>query len=206
MNLKITLIYLSWITNNHLKVILSYFIVYILSSKYKVNQDGETCEDAPLSPDNYLDCTRYNTEETACCFAKVLLVDRTTENRCIPVKKNARFALNYLTIFSFNNINNEAFNDVTAEFEFGQEEGLCGMDSPEKLFQCSEHSSTTKSCCYLSTPTYTECILSSEKYNKETKFELFGSSSVVCNSNNLKLKKYNKFLYFIAFSNLFIIL
>ena len=40
------------------------------------------------------------------------------------------------------------------------------------FFQCSEHSSTSKSCCYLTTPTYTECILSDKKYNEETSIEI----------------------------------
>ena len=71
------------------------------------------------------------------------------------------------------------------------------MDSPEKIFQCSEHSSTTRSCCYLTTPTYTECILSSEKYNKETKFDLFETSTVVCYYKNLEIKKYYLFFYFV---------
>ena len=71
------------------------------------------------------------------------------------------------------------------------------MDSPSKIFQCSEHSSTTQSCCYLTTPTYTECVLSDKKYDKETTFKLFGESTIICYSNRLKIKRINFLLYFI---------
>ena len=174
-----------------LKIILInlYFFPYI-SSDYKVNQEGETCKNSPDNPSSESECTNYNTEDTACCFAEIEMQDRTKVNKCIPVKKDARFALNYLTIFSFIDNNGNEYKDVIANFKCGQKEGLCGMDSPEKIFQCSEHSSTTRSCCYLSTPTYTECILSSEKYNKETKFDIFKGSSVVCNSNIFQINYY----------------
>ena len=184
-----------------LKIILInlYFFPYI-SSDYKVNQEGETCKNAPVNPSSEIECTNYNTEDIACCFAEVELQDRSKINKCIPVPKDARFALNYLTIFSFEDFQGNEYEDVIATFKCGQKEGLCGMDSPEKIFQCSEHSSTTRSCCYLTTPTYTECILSSEKYNKETKFDLFKGSSVVCNSNNFQIS-----YYIISFFLLFLI-
>ena len=95
--------------------------------------------------------------------------------------------LNYLTLFSFTDKGGVEHKDVTAKFECGQKEGLCGMDSPNKIFQCSEHSSTTQSCCYLTTPTYTECILSDKKYDKETTFKLFEESTIICYSNKLKI-------------------
>ena len=182
-----------------LKIILInlYFFPYI-SSDYKVNQEGETCRNAPANPSSESECTNYNTEEFACCFAEVELQDRSKINKCIQVQKDARFALNYLTIFSFVDFQGNEYEDVIATFKCGQKEGFCGMDSPEKIFQCSEHSSTTRSCCYLTTPTYTECILSSEKYNKETKFDLFKGSSVVCYSNNFKIN-YDIISFFLLF-------
>ena len=184
-----------------LTLIISFFISNI-SSNYKINPDGESCINAPENPESETDCTSYNTEDTACCFARIELEDRSKINKCLPVQKDARFALNFLTIFSFKDHLGNEYENVIAEFECGQIEGLCGMDSPEKIFQCSEHSSTTRSCCYLTTPTYTECILSSEKYNKETKFDLFGGSSVVCNSNNLKKTKKYVFFYFVLIIHL----
>ena len=176
---------------------LFYFIKYILSDDYIVNQDGETCKNAPTDPDKEYECTLYHTEDSACCFATIELDDHRFINKCIEVQKDARFALNYLTIFSFEDSEGNKYKDVTAEFKCGQTEGLCGMDSPEKIFQCSEHSSTTRSCCYLTTPTYTECVLSSEKYNKETKFDLFETSTVVCYYKNIEIKKYYLFFYFV---------
>ena len=187
------------------KLFIYFYIISYISSDYKVNQEGETCMNAPENPSSESDCTNYNTQEIACCFAKVELQDRTTINKCIPIQKDARFALNYLTLFSFTDYQGNEYKDVIADFKCGQKEGICGMDSPEKIFQCSEHSSTTRSCCYLTTPTYTECILSSEKYNKETKFDLFGGSSVVCNSNNLQIKKYILFFYLMSMLKLLII-
>ena len=186
-------------------LIISFFIVNI-SSDYKINQDGESCINAPEHPTSESDCTNYNTEDTACCFAKIELEDRSKINKCIPVQKDARFALNFLTIFSFKDHLGNEYEDVIADFECGQTEGLCGMNSPDKIFQCSEHSSTTRSCCYLTTPTYTECILSSEKYNKETKFDLFGGSSVVCYSNNLKIPKKYLFLFFAILMDLMLLI
>ena len=181
-----------------IKIILIFFflIKYILP-EYTVNVDGEDCSNSPLEPQSESDCTSYNTEEKACCFATIEKDDRTTIYRCIEVEKDARFALNHLTIFTFTDKNNVKYENVIADFQCGQKTEYCGMDSPEKIFQCSEHSSTTRSCCYLSTPTYTECILSPEKYNKETKFDLFGSSTVVCYYQNLKIHKYHLFFYFL---------
>ena len=181
----------------YLKLTLIFFYLFTyIYSEYTVNLDGETCDNAILEPNSESDCTSYNTEDEACCFATIELHDRTKINRCIPVQKDARFALNHLTIFSFKDKNNEEFTDIIADFKCGQKKEFCGMDSPEKIFQCSEHSSTTRSCCYLTTPTYTEYILSSEKYNKETKFNLFGST-VVCYYQKLKIKKYYKYFILI---------
>ena len=176
-------------------LILIYFVHCIISSEYIVNQDGETCSNAPENPNKEYECTSYNTVDTACCFATIELHDQSTINKCIPVQKDARFALNYLTIFTFKDYQGNIYEDVTASFECGQTEGYCGMDSPKKIFQCSEHSSTTRSCCYLTTPTYTECVLSSEKYNKETKFDLFGNSTVICHYDKIKIKTSNMFFY-----------
>ena len=179
----------------NLILILFYFIEFISSDDYIVNQDGETCRNASPNPDNEYECTSYNTEDTACCFATIEEPNGNIFNKCIPVPKDARFALNYLTIFSFEDYDGHKYEDVTANFQCGQTEGFCGMDSPEKIFQCSEHSSTTRSCCYLTTPTYTECVLSSEKYNKETKFDLFGDSTVICHYDKIKIKTYNLLFY-----------
>ena len=74
------------------------------------------------------------------------------------------------------------------------------MDSPEKIFQYNEHSSTTESCCFLTTPIYTECILSDEKYDKETTFKLFETCTVFCHSNRIKIKSlYSIFYFFIVY-------
>ena len=177
-----------------------FLILYIISYSlcdYQINLDGETCNDSPYEPPYEEACTSYHTEEKACCFATILKSDRTKVNRCIPIPKDARFALNHLTIFSFKDKRDNEYKDVTATFTCGQKDNLCGMDSPKKIFQCSEHSSTTQSCCFLTTPTYTECILSDQKYDKETTFTLFDTSTIVCNSDNLKIKKFYLIIYII---------
>ena len=152
---------------------------------YTINLDNEDCSKAPANPENEEQCTSYNTEDTACCYVEIENIDRSIESKCVAVKKDARFALNHLTIFSLKDSDTSdgsSYTDVIGRFKCGQEDRLCGMDVPDEIFQCSEHSSTTRSCCYLETPTYTECILSDQKYDKETTFVLFEESTVYCNN------------------------
>ena len=161
-----------------------YFIILIsltiCDEDYIINLDGEDCSDAPEKPESPEECTSYHTEDKACCFVEIENIDKTIVNYCVKVDRDARFALNYLTIFSFTDKRGNPHNNVMGRFSCGQEDKLCGMDVPEQIFQCSEHSSTTRSCCFLSTPTYTECILSNKKYNEETTFKLFEDSTVYC--------------------------
>ena len=147
---------------------------------YQVNLDGEDCSNASRNPEIAEECTSYNTEEKACCYVEIERADKQITKKCVEVDRNARFALNHLTIFTLTANDGEVFEDVMGEFQCGQEDKLCGMDVPEEIFQCSEHSSTSKSCCYLTTPTYTECILSDKKYNEETTYKLFDESTVYC--------------------------
>ena len=133
-----------------------------------------------LNPEIAEECTSYNTEEKACCYVEIERADKQITKKCVEVDRNARFALNHLTIFTLTANDGEVFEDVMGTFQCGQEDKLCGMDVPEEIFQCSEHSSTSKSCCYLTTPTYTECILSDKKYNEETTYKLFDESTVYC--------------------------
>ena len=182
-----------------LMILLCLKIIPFVSSEYEVNKEGESCINAPRSPLYKEACLSYNTYETACCYATILFQNTTTVNKCIPIPKDARFALNHLTIFSFKDNDNLEYNDVLATFECGQKDKFCGMDYPEKIFQCSEHSSTTKSCCFLSTPTYTECILSDKKYDIETTFKLFETSTIICDSNTLKMKNQFWIFYFFVF-------
>ena len=186
------------IISNKVTQLLFYLnVIPFILSEYEINQDGESCINAPRDPPYKEACTSYNSNETACCYATILFQNRSTVNKCIPVPKDARFALNHLTIFSFKDYDDLEYEDVTATFDCGQKDKFCGMDSPTKIFQCSEHSSTTQSCCFLSTPTYTECILSDEKYNKETTFKLFESSTVICRSKRIKIKKQYWVFYYI---------
>ena len=183
--------------NKKFTKIFIYLITILISRinpEYVVNQDGETCGNSPSDPASKEDCLNYNTEDKACCFATILLHDRTSINKCIEVSRDARFALNFLTIFTFEDKDHTVYEDVTGTFECEQIDKLCGMDSPKETFQCSEHSSTKQSCCYLSTPTYTECVLSDKKYDRETIFEIFPKSIVTCESSILILNY--KFLLF----------
>jgi hypothetical protein len=172
--------------SSHIKIL--YRIIYIFfllsyinsNEEYLINLDGEDCSYAPSNPENEEQCTSYNTEDMACCYVEIEKIDRTIVKKCVEVEKDARFALNHLTIFSLKTSDNIEYNDVIGKFKCGQEDKFCGMNVPNEIFQCSEHSSTTRSCCYLSTPTYTECILSDKKYDKETTFKLFEDSNVYC--------------------------
>ena len=165
-----------------------FFFIYLIfiysfitcDDDYQVNLDGEDCSNASRNPEIAEECTSYNTEEKACCYVEIERADKQITKKCVEVDRNARFALNHLTIFTLTANDGEVFEDVMGRFQCGQEDKLCGMDVPEEIFQCSEHSSTSKSCCYLTTPTYTECILSDKKYNEETTYKLFDESTVYC--------------------------
>ena len=170
-----------------------FFFIYLIfiycfiicDDDYQVNLDGEDCSNASRNPEIAEECTSYNTEEKACCYVEIERADKQITKKCVEVDRNARFALNHLTIFTLTANDGEVFEDVMGTFQCGQEDKLCGMDVPEEIFQCSEHSSTSKSCCYLTTPTYTECILSDKKYNEETTYKLFDESTVYCYGKNI---------------------
>ena len=168
--------------------LIKFFFIYFIfiysfitcDDDYQVNLDGEDCSNASRNPEIAEECTSYNTEEKACCYVEIERADKQITKKCVEVDRNARFALNHLTIFTLTANDGEVFEDVIGKFQCGQEDKLCGMDVPEEIFQCSEHSSTSKSCCYLTTPTYTECILSDKKYNKQITYKLFDESTVYC--------------------------
>ena len=166
---------------------------------YQVNLDGEDCSNASRNPEIAEECTSYNTEEKACCYVEIERADKQITKKCVEVDRNARFALNHLTIFTLTANDGEVFEDVMGRFQCGQEDKLCGMDVPEEIFQCSEHSSTSKSCCYLTTPTYTECILSDKKYNEETTYKLFDESTVYCYGKIINDNVFILMAFFIIF-------
>lgn len=176
-------------------IVIISLIQLIYSSSYEINTDGEDCSFSPEHPSSPEECTKYHTENISCCFAQIEFPNRKKENACIPIDREARFALNYLTIFSYKD-----YKDVTATFDCGQKDRLCGMELPKKVFQCSEHSSTSKSCCFLSTPTYTECVLTQTKYKEEKTFNLFDDSKVICKCSNIYNKEKNfGILFFLLF-------
>ena len=166
---------------------------------YQVNLDGEDCSNASRNPEIAEECTSYNTEEKACCYVEIERADKQITKKCVEVDRNARFALNHLTIFTLTANDGEVFEDVIGKFQCGQEDKLCGMDVPEEIFQCSEHSSTSKSCCYLTTPTYTECILSDKKYNEETTYKLFDESTVYCYGKIINVNVFILMAFFIIY-------
>ena len=166
---------------------------------YQVNLDGEDCSNASRNPEIAEECTSYNTEEKACCYVEIERADKQITKKCVEVDRNARFALNHLTIFTLTANDGEVFEDVMGKFQCGQEDKLCGMDVPEEIFQCSEHSSTSKSCCYLTTPTYTECILSDKKYNEETTYKLFDESTVYCYGKKINDNVFILMAFFIIY-------
>ena len=166
---------------------------------YQVNLDGEDCSNASRNPEIAEECTSYNTEEKACCYVEIERADKQITKKCVEVDRNARFALNHLTIFTLTANDGEVFEDVMGRFQCGQEDKLCGMDVPEEIFQCSEHSSTSKSCCYLTTPTYTECILSDKKYNEETTYKLFDESTVYCYGKIINTNVFILMAFFIIY-------
>ena len=171
----------------------------ICDDDYQVNLDGEDCSNASRNPEIAEECTSYNTEEKACCYVEIERADKQITKKCVEVDRNARFALNHLTIFTLTANDGEVFEDVIGKFQCGQVDQLCGMDVPEEIFQCSEHSSTSKSCCYLTTPTYTECILSDKKYNEETTYKLFDESTVYCYGKIINVNVFILMAFFIIY-------
>ena len=171
----------------HKELFYVYFIIFtsyiICDDEYLVNLDGENCSNAPENPEIADECTSYHTEETACCFAEIETINRDKIHKCVEVPRDARFALNSLTILTLKDNKGIEYEDVIAKFQCGQTDKSCGMDVPDKIFQCSEHSSTSRSCCFLKTPTYTECVLSDKKYDQEVEFKLFEESTVYCSEN-----------------------
>ena len=83
-------------------IFFSYFILPLINCEdnYIVNLDGEDCSYASSNPEYPDECINYSTEETACCFVEIEKQDRTKINKCVEVERDARFALNHLTIFS----------------------------------------------------------------------------------------------------------
>ena len=185
------------IISNKIFVLIILYIILFVSCDYEINLDGQGCRDSPREPPYKEACLSFHSKDIACCYATIEFKNRTIVNKCVPVPRDARFALNYLTVFSFTDYDNLEYKDVTANFECGQKDRLCGTDHPEQIFQCNEHSSSTQSCCYLSTPTYTECVLSDKKFNQETPFNLFDTSTVICNSNKINIKYQYLLIYFI---------
>ena len=112
-------------SNKKILILILHIIPLISSSKYEVNLFGESCKNAPDDPPYMEACISYNTEETACCYATIFFQNRTSVNKCISVPKDARFALNHLTIFSFIDNNNIEYEDLTANFECGLVDKLC---------------------------------------------------------------------------------
>ena len=187
--------------------LIKFFFIYFIfiysfitcDDDYQVNLDGEDCSNASRNPEIAEECTSYNTEEKACCYVEIERADKQITKKCVEVDRNARFALNHLTIFTLTANDGEVFEDVIGKFQCGQEDKLCGMDVPEEIFQCSEHSSTSKSCCYLTTPTYTECILSDKKYNEETTYKLFDESTVYCYGKIINVNVFILMAFFIIY-------
>ena len=93
------------ISNKIILMILLYLkIIPFVSLEYEVNKDRESCINAPRIPPYKEACLSYNTNETACCYGTILFQNTTRVNKCIPIPKDARFALNHLTIFSFKDL------------------------------------------------------------------------------------------------------
>ena len=166
-------------------------IVTVISEEnelYIFNEDGEDCSYAEENPTSEFDCTRYHTENISCCFAVITKQDNTTENKCWPIQRNLRYFVNYLNIFNYSNYK---YINIKAQFYCNQIDQTCGIDSPKELYECSEHSSKSKSCCLLTTPTQTNCIMSQTKFNDGTNISLFEGIYIICSDYFL----YSKIIY-----------
>ncbi len=157
--------------------------------EYIFNEDGEDCSYAKENPQREEDCTLFHTENIACCFAVITKEDNTTENKCWPVQRDLRYFLNYLNVFNYNEYQ---YTNIRAQFYCNQIDQTCGIDSPKKLYECSEHSSKSKSCCLLTTPTQTNCIMSQTKFKDGTNISIFEGNYITCFEYFLHIK----YIYF----------
>ena len=144
---------------------------------YKINEDGEDCSNAPSNPNSEEDCNAYHTEDIACCFVVITKEDNTTENKCWGFQKDLRYFLNYLNVFNYN-----GYTNVKANFFCNQIDQSCGIDSPKELYECSEHSSKSKSCCLLTTKTKTNCVMSQKKFDDKTNLTILGDNYITCSN------------------------
>ena len=151
--------------------------------KYIINEDGQDCSFATSNPISEDDCTKYHTENISCCFVTIYKEDNTTENKCWPIEKDLRYFLNYIDTFNY-----KQYKNIKAHFSCNQKEQTCGVNSPKEIYECSEHSTNSKSCCYLYTPNLTDCIISQTKFDDNTNKTIFDNIYVICTGHYLLSK------------------
>ena len=141
------------------------------------------------NPTSEEDCINFNTVNESCCFVTITKQDNTSENICWNIDKDKTYFLNFLDTFSYGN-----YTNINASFSCDQIDQPCGINSPKELYECSEHSSKSKSCCLLYTPTKTDCVLSQKKYEEETNVTIFDKNYYVTCLGYFVPNKY-KFLF-----------
>ena len=161
------------------------FIFIIYSTK--------SCEEFD-NPINEEDCHGFNTVNESCCFVTITKQDNSSENRCWSIDKDKTYFLNFLDTFSYKN-----YTNIKASFSCEQIDQPCGINSPKELYECSEHSSKSKSCCLLYTPTLTDCVLSQKKYVNETNVTIFDENYYVTCFGYFIPNKYKLLFLFILY-------
>ena len=165
--------------------ILLHFLFIICSTKSCIEIENPTDEE---------ECNNYNTLNESCCFVTITKPDNSSENKCWNIDKDKTYFLNFLDTFSYNN-----YTDIRASFSCNQIDQPCGINSPKELYECSEHSSKSKSCCLLYTPTKTDCVLSQKKYVEETNVTIFDKNYYVTCFGFLLPNKYKILLLLIFY-------
>ena len=173
-------------------IIISIFI-FIWNFPFADNNELEEIIDCSSiqNPTNTENCTDNSNDTISCCFAN--LTNGTTY--CMGINPNKTYFLNYIDKFNYKN------EDISAQFDCSQTFKTCGVDNPKELYECREHSTKDKSCCKLSGPGVSNCILSDTKYEEYTNFTLFNNYSIECFEPILVI---NYFLFVIVLIFIFI--
>ena len=169
------------------KIIIFYSLIMIIltdeDEEYIINEEGEDCSYADKNPKSEKDCNGFHTENISCCFVIITKEDNTTENKCLPIAKDLRYFVNHLNVFNYNE-----YTNIKAKFYCNHIDQTCGIESPKELYECSEHSSKSKSCCLLTTPNKTNCIMSQKKFEDGTNITIFGDNYITCLAKFIKIK------------------
>lgn len=177
----------------YIKFILYYLYLFtFVHSTYPTDGDITQCE--LQTPTKEEDCSQFSDETNSCCLATLTDESNNEINVCYKVNRNYTFALNSITTITRDN------KEYNVTFTCSQLNATCGTSKPDELFQCREHSSMEKSCCFIKIDNFTDCILAETKFGNETESQtLFDIANILCGSYMIRYKYIHLYLIFLFF-------